>query len=689
VSKNNPSNHTTNNPDTTTTTTTTMMMRIAATILLILLASGAGLASDVAAAPAAEGLGAGHNDNTIGIAAGYLAFHERRLQAADSTACSADLNADGVVATDDLLLVLATFGRSCAGPPGDQAACNAALAQCAVDADAVLQAASEQCTGQIQTAAATIAAQGATISEMTTAAQANQDTIAAQGTTITDMTATQTAAAAAAAQILAAANAEASQCEQTLSSTINASATASEACASTVAVATAEFQTCTQQLAADSAVFAASLAEANTTATGCEAQRISDAVACNVALSTAIEETATCSADLVAVTAASATSLSAANSNTEACVASLGTVTASRDTCTADLATCTTNLANMTTSRDTCTADLASSVATIAVRDATIAELTATNAEQHTTCEQAAAQTAAAHQQQLRALRCAPAPVLPFADVTGDLSYGGNGLTVTCHDGYADNGATSGTLQCTTAGTWEAPDGAPMLECASIDPCSLDEDDCDALADCAHTGPGTHECECTSGVAFGTGQVCSQCSPACDIGQVQTAPCTSTADIACEAVIASEVLPEIDGATLTYSNEQSYPTTATYACGDNEMSRTLQPDGTWSAAGELSCGPTWILGAAGESCDTVCAAEGLPCTGGDWGVNDQASFEAALEAAGQSSSDRASLCSGGYSGTSWDGRPTVGPRRLCRWQTAATTLCSATSATARRLCRCV
>jgi|EP01046_Picozoa_sp_COSAG06_P031920 hypothetical protein len=213
------------------------------------------------------------------------------------------------------------------------------------------------------------------------------------------------------------------------------------------------------------------------------------------------------------------------------------------------------------------------------------------NDEQRTTYEQAAAQTAAAHQQLLRALRCAPAPVVPFADVTGDVSYGGDGLTVTCHTGYADNGATSSTLQCTTAGTWEPLDGAPMLDCASIDPCSIEEDDCDVLADCAHTGPGTHECECTSGVAFGTGQVCSQCSPTCDIGQVLTAQCTSITDIACEAVIASEVLPDITGATLTYSNGQSYPTTATYACGDNEMSRTLQPDGTWSAAGELSCAP--------------------------------------------------------------------------------------------------
>ena len=325
----------------------------------------------------------------------------------------------------------------------------------------------------------------------------------------------------------------------------------------------------------------------------------------------------------------------------------------------------------------------------VAELQATVDEQAAALGVQQTTCEQAAAQTAAAHQQQLRALRCAPAPVLPFADVTGDFSYGGNGLTVTCHDGYADNGATSGTLQCTTAGTWEAPDGAPMLDCASIDPCSLDEDDCDALADCAHTGPATHECECTS-ETFGTGHVCSQCSPACDIGQVQTAPCTSTADIACEAVIASEVLPDIDGATLTYSNEQSYPTTATYACGDNEMSRTLQPDGTWSAAGELSCGPTWILGAAfDESCDTICAAEGLPCTDGDWGVIDQASLEAALAAAGQSSSDRASLCSGDYAASGWAGYPGVRHSNGgCRQQSGATTSCSASHPDVRRLCRC-
>ena len=97
-----------------------------------------------------------------------------------------------------------------------------------------------------------------------------------------------------------------------------------------------------------------------------------------------------------------------------------------------------------------------------------------------------------------------------------------------------------------------------------------------------------------------------------------------------------------------------------------------------------------------ESCDIVCAAEGLPCTDGDWGVHDQASLEAALEAAGQSSSDRASLCSGahegamrGYQASNWGGCPATDPAGYCYWQSGAATSCSATYSHLRRLCRCV
>jgi hypothetical protein len=107
------------------------------------------------------------------------------------------------------------------------------------------------------------------------------------------------------------------------------------------------------------------------------------------------------------------------------------------------------------------------------------------------------------------------------------------------------------------------------------------------------------------------------------------------------------------------------------------------------SADHTACDPRWWLGALGQTCDTVCAAAGHACADGDWGVGDRASLEAALAEAGQSSGDRASLCSGGYHGNTWDGRPAIytAPSR-CISQTGATTSCSASSSTERRLCRC-
>jgi hypothetical protein len=77
------------------------------------------------------------------------------------------------------------------------------------------------------------------------------------------------------------------------------------------------------------------------------------------------------------------------------------------------------------------------------------------------------------------------------------------------------------------------------------------------------------------------------------------------------------------------------------------------------------------------------------CTDGDWGVGDQASLEAALEAAGQSSSDRAALCPGGYHADRSAFTPCVwASGSMCLWQSGTTTSCSATFWGARRLCRC-
>ena len=299
-------------------------------------------------------------------------------------------------------------------------------------------------------------------------------------------------------------------------------------------------------------------------------------------------------------------------------------------------------------------------------------------------------QDAARFQQQMRMLHC-PTPVVPHADVAGDTAFGGSGMTIVCNDGFADDGVTNMTVSCSTSGEWSPA----VPNCVSINPCTNSEDDCDPLADCAHTGPGTHSCECVSGVSFGTGDVCSECTQSCGIGQVATAACTTTSDTVCEAVV-GEALPSIIGATVTYTNGFAYPTTATYRCdlNSNTMNRTLQPDGSWTAATDLICcgegeepgstgcencpsgtfssdgsscvdcaagefsGPAqsacvpppsgdWLVAAEGVSCPAACNATNATCNAGDWGVADEASFRAAVGAAGEGAD---ALCPNGIFG---------------------------------------
>eukprot|EP01046_Picozoa_sp_COSAG06_P000806 COSAG06_NODE_23_length_33072_cov_44.622327_24_plen_252_part_00 len=113
-------------------------------------------------------------------------------------------------------------------------------------------------------------------------------------------------------------------------------------------------------------------------------------------------------------------------------------------------------------------------------------------------------------------------------------------------------------------------------------------------------------------------------------------------------------------------------------------------DGVVSADHSCVSAVGWWLGALSESCDTVCAAAGHACADGDWGVDDEASLEAALAAAGQSSSDRASLCAEGYRGTGTAEAPSIWPgNRWCNWPGGATTTCRGSASRSRRLCRCV
>lgn len=142
------------------------------------------------------------------------------------------------------------------------------------------------------------------------------------------------------------------------------------------------------------------------------------------------------------------------------------------------------------------------------------------------------AQMAADHAAQLSLFRCGNV-VVEHGDVTGETTFGGAGLVFTCHEGYELTGSSTAT--CEGDGTWNT---APPT-CEMLNPCLSDENDCDANAACAHTGPGAHSCECNNDADgaedfFGDGQTCSACSEAvCPEGSTLASPCTATSDVVC------------------------------------------------------------------------------------------------------------------------------------------------------------
>ena len=96
----------------------------------------------------------------------------------------------------------------------------------------------------------------------------------------------------------------------------------------------------------------------------------------------------------------------------------------------------------------------------------------------------------------------------------------------------------------------------------------------------------------------------------------------------------------------------------------------------------------WLLGSAGESCDTVCtgAPGHLGCHDGDWAVHNEASARAALAAA---SDDANTLCSdySGYSG-SYPGRAGDGHCYFPFGSSSCSAADPSVAADIRRLCPC-
>ena len=97
----------------------------------------------------------------------------------------------------------------------------------------------------------------------------------------------------------------------------------------------------------------------------------------------------------------------------------------------------------------------------------------------------------------------------------------------------------------------------------------------------------------------------------------------------------------------------------------------------------ISCSSSapWALGSSGDSCDTAC---GGSCVDGSWGVVDEASFEAAMAAAGESTG---ALCSSGYDTAVNNNCPLIAGSH-CYSAMEASQTCSESHTGYQRLCRC-
>ena len=101
----------------------------------------------------------------------------------------------------------------------------------------------------------------------------------------------------------------------------------------------------------------------------------------------------------------------------------------------------------------------------------------------------------------------------------------------------------------------------------------------------------------------------------------------------------------------------------------------------------------WVLGDRGVDCSATCEGEDLICSAeDDWGVNDEASFNAAMRAAGQDSQAQAGLChnaAGAYMGEGNVMMPGVSPGGGCYGRGAGNvTSCRSMNPQYQRLCRC-
>ena len=254
-------------------------------------------------------------------------------------------------------------------------------------------------------------------------------------------------------------------------------------------------------------------------------------------------------------------------------------------------------------------------------------------------------------------------------DATDDCHIKGTCTNGTCSD---ETTATDGTscFDGTTAGVCTSGvcnAGTVANTCVGII-CPDATDDCHIKGTCTN-GTCSDETTATDGTSCFDGTtagVCTSgvCGAACGVN---------------EMVSLNTCVPCPVG---TINDAGDDPTGADTGCTADNTGTIWLPDGT-----AINTGTVWIMSTPLETCDETCTTATKICSGGDWGVNSEATMNTVLTAAGHNPS---TMCESYESSSLSNGSPMIQitPGK-CIYSTTSTA-CTARiqSTNFKRLCKC-
>jgi hypothetical protein len=260
------------------------------------------------------------------------------------------------------------------------------------------------------------------------------------------------------------------------------------------------------------------------------------------------------------------------------------------------------------------------------------------------------------------------------------------GFSCNCDDGYTGTSTTNNRPNCTVANTCGVNQMVSLNTCV---PCPV------GTTNGAGDDPTGADTGCTANTCVGI--ICPDATDDCHIkGTCTNGTCsdettatdgTSCFDGTTAGVCTSGVCGAVCGVNemVSLNTCVSCPVGTTNDAGDDPTGADTGCTTWLRTAGGTGGG--WIMGTPIESCDETCSAASKICSGGDWGVNSEATMNTVLRAAGHNPS---TLCESYGSSSLSAGFPMIQitPGK-CLYSTAPTGCGGEVQSTnMKRLCKC-